>query len=400
MLYQFLAENESDLIERCSMKAEKRPLPKDTSVHHGIPVFIRQLTDILRVEKMPGLVRNRRVSGPSGGGRRAPSEMSQTATIHGRELLDHGFTVDQVVHAYGDVCQSVADLALELHMQFEIDEFRSLNRCLDDAIADAVTEFSYQRETLNAYKHSAAMNLQVGMLAHELRNLVHTATVTFAAIKAGTVGMSGSTSTAMERTLVAMRRLVDRSVAEVRMDVGMPMHSQIFALTDLIVELKSSAALEADVHKCVFFVGSVDSELAIEADRHLVAAAIGNLLQNAFKFTHPGTEVTLSAYGAGNRILIDVADHCGGLPWSDPEKVFLPFAQGGTDKRGLGSGLSVSRRSVEANKGKLRVQDRPGVGCVFTIDLPRHSTRECLGDARKQPEQTLIPNQKLHQHEH
>jgi signal transduction histidine kinase len=384
MLYQFLAENETDLIERCSMKAAERPLPKDASVHHGIPVFIRQLTDILRVEKMPGPIRNRRISGPSGGGRRAPSEMSQTATIHGRELLGHGFTVDQVVHAYGDVCQSIADLAVERAKPFQVDEFRTLNRCLDDAIADAVTEFSYQRDTLNAYKQSAAMNLQVGMLAHELRNLIHTATLTFAAIKAGTVGMSGSTGTVMDSTLLAMRGLVDSSVAEVRMDAGMPMHSQIFALMDLIVELKSSAALEADIHKCLFFVASVDSELAIEADRHLLAAAISNLLQNAFKFTHPGTEVTLSAYGAGNHILIDVADHCGGLPWSDPEKVFLPFAQGGTDKRGLGSGLSVSRRSVEANKGTLRVQDRPGVGCVFTIDLPRHSTQECPRDARKQ----------------
>jgi len=47
-------------------------------------------------------------------------------------------------------------------------------------------------------------------------------------------------------------------------------------------------------------------------------------------------------------------------------------------------GLSIARRSVEANHGSLRVHDRPGQGCVFTIDVPRHSTQERLGDARKQ----------------
>jgi signal transduction histidine kinase len=52
--------------------------------------------------------------------------------------------------------------------------------------------------------------------------------------------------------------------------------------------------------------------------------------------------------------------------------MFLPFKQGGSDKTGLGLGLSISRRTVEANDGTLSVRDRPGSGCVFTIDLPRH----------------------------
>jgi len=289
-----------------------------------------------------------------------------------------------VVHAYGDVCQSVTDLAYELAIPFEINEFRTLNRCLDDSIADAVREFSYQREVLMASKQNDSFNMRFGSFAHELRNLIQTATLSFAAIKAGTVGLSGSTGAMMDRTLVAMRDMVDGSVAEVRMDAGMPMHSQMFALADLILEVKISASLEAELHHCLFSVSSVDPELAVEADRHLLSAAIGNLLQNAFKFTHPGTEVTLTAYGAGDRILIDVADHCGGLPWSDAEKVFVPFSQGGKDKRGLGLGLSIARRSVQANDGHLRVQDRPGVGCVFTIDLTRHSMQEHSSNARKQ----------------
>ncbi|MBC7982800.1 MAG: HAMP domain-containing histidine kinase, partial [Candidatus Obscuribacterales bacterium] len=54
------------------------------------------------------------------------------------------------------------------------------------------------------------------------------------------------------------------------------------------------------------------------------------------------------------------------------EKMFLPFTQHGTDRSGLGLGLSICRRSVEANKGTLTVRDVPGSGCVFTVDLPQH----------------------------
>ncbi len=74
-----------------------------------------------------------------------------------------------------------------------------------------------------------------------------------------------------------------------------------------------------------------------------------------------------------DRILIDVEDHCGGLPAGAAERMFLPFAQVGADTSGLGLGLSISRRSVEANDGILSVRNVPGSGCVFTIDLPRHS---------------------------
>jgi len=357
------------------MKAAHRPLPKETkdALHHGVPMFLRQLITLLQYEQSS---ESSKLASASTGSSRAASPMGQAATIHGRELLDHGFTVDQVVHAYGDVCQSITDLAVERAEPFQVDEFRTLNRCLDDSIAYAVTEFSSQRDVVVSDKQTISLNERMGNLAHELRNLLQTATLTFKALKVGTVGMNGATSAVMDRTLVGLNTLIDRSVSEVRLTPGMAMHSQVFSVAEFIKEVKISASLEADIHKCTFFVSSVDPSLAVDADRHLLSAAVGNLLQNAFKFTKPQTEVILSAYAASDRILIEVADRCGGLPWSDPEKVFVPFVQGGTDKRGLGLGLSISRRSVEANGGALRVRDRPGVGCVFTIDLPRHSIQE------------------------
>jgi len=99
--------------------------------------------------------------------------MSKAATIHGRELLHHRFTIDQVVHAHGDICQSVKDLAFELRVPFEIEEFRSLNRCLDGAIDCALMESSYQRETMNARVIfwglvSTSIIVSIAMLRHML----------------------------------------------------------------------------------------------------------------------------------------------------------------------------------------------------------------------------------------
>jgi signal transduction histidine kinase len=118
---------------------------------------------------------------------------------------------------------------------------------------------------------------------------------------------------------------------------------------------------------------AVDQRLAVEADRDLLFSAVGNLLQNAFKFTRHGTKVSLTAHASGDRNRIEVQDHCGGLPPGNTADLFLPFKQSGADKSGVGLGLSICRRSVEANNGILSVRDLPGSGCVFAIDLPRRS---------------------------
>lgn len=242
---------------------------------------------------------------------------------------------------------------------------------MDNAIAVAATEFNVQRDNIFADKDVQA-NERLGFFAHELRNHLNSAMLALTAIKSGSVGLTGATGAVLDRSLVALRRLIDRSLSEARTTAGMPARHQLFSVAEFITEVQLSAALEAQVNRCALTVSYVDSQLAVDADRELLLSALGNLLQNAFKFTHPLGEVLLRVYGLGGRILIEVEDKCGGLPPGDAEKMFLPFTQSGTDKTGLGLGLSISRRSVEANGGTLNVRDLPASGCVFTIDLPRH----------------------------
>src|SRR4030095_14626421 len=138
-------------------------------------------------------------------------------------------------------------------------------------------------------------------------------------------------------------------------------------------ELTQAAALEATARGITFTVMSVADGVTVEADRQVFAAVLGNLLQNAFKFTRPRTTVTLRVAASPERVFIEIEDECGGLPAGKIEELFSPFQQRSTDRTGLGLGLAFSRWGAHANNGELHARNLPGKGCIFTVHLPRYA---------------------------
>ena len=372
-MHNFLLHNRDELIARCKSKVAARPSRAATTeqLANGVPLFLTQLTRTLQAEEDGQAAAGMLISGPAGGDVTALSEIGMTATAHGKQLLQLGYSVNQVVHDYGDLCQAITDLAVERDAPFSVDQFRTLNRCLDNAIADAVTEFVVQRDVTAAIQHSADLTEKLGFLAHELRNSLQTATMAFTALESGKLSIAGSTGALLKRSLVALSALVTRSLVEVRAAAGEPQKHELFAVSAFIAEARDAASLDASSRECEFVVMPVDSLLAIRGDRDRLLSALTNLLQNAFKFTRSHSEVMLNAYAAGDHIFIEVSDHCGGLSAGAIDAMFTPFAQRSTDKSGLGLGLSIARRNVEADGGTLTVHDRPGTGCVLTMKLPR-----------------------------
>ena len=372
MMHEFLINNRENLAARCREKVSLRPGRQASKVQlqNGVPLFLDQLIRTLAVEQTSGPTDSQKISGPAGGGL-ALSEMGVSAAAHGRELLALGFTVDQVVHDYGDLCQAITDLAIERDAPFQIDEFRTLNRCLDNAIADAVTEFSYQRDFISEERLVKDNNERLGYFVHELRNLLGTTSLAFSAAKIGNLNLSGATGSILERSIFSLSKLIDDSLDDIK-GVG---HSAInlstFSLSSFIEEAQASAELSAGNSSCTFKVMPVDTDLAIFGNRPLLLAALANILQNAFKFTRPNTQVLLSAYASAQNIRIDVKDNCGGLPRGTEESIFLPFSQSGKNRTGVGLGLTIAKQSVAANGGELSVHSIADVGCIFTISLPR-----------------------------
>jgi signal transduction histidine kinase len=359
MLREFIVSNRSELVERCRSRVAQRRAPRPTpfELEHGIPIFIDQLVRMLPSGTSPGGIHR----------------IERSAGLHGEELLRHDFTIDQVVYDYGDLCQSITQLASEKAQAISAPDFATLNMTLDDAIASAVLEWTRGREENLEVEHAADANQALGMLAHELRNNLNTAILAIAAIKGGVAGMTGSTAAALDRSLIGMRDLIDGALTEVRLNAEPPPRppSSPIELASFITEVQVAAAMEATAMGRDLSVLPVEPGIFIQADRAILAAVLANLLQNAFKFTPKGGHVVLRTTAVGEKVLIAVEDECGGVPDDVRERIFQPFEQVRRDPRGLGLGLAISRRGVEANGGKLGLRNVPGTGCVFTIELPR-----------------------------
>ncbi len=354
MLDAFVDSNREIIIARLRERVLARTSPKPTSTElsRGVPLFLDQLVEALQLAKSTDVVDH--------------VEIGRSARRHGRELLGLGLSIGQVVYDYGDVCQTVTELALEQNALMSGQEFKTLNLCLDDAIAEAVTAYASQRDV----RVEAEGTEKLGVLAHELRNLLNTAMLAFDSVQRGRVAPDGATGLVLARSLTGLRDLIDRTLTDVRLEAGIE-RRECMSVAKIVEEIELGALLGAHQLGKRLDVTSVDSEVLIEGDRQIITAAISNLLDNAFKFTRPNGKVALSVSATRERVLFEIEDECGGLPPGKIEDLFHAFEQRGSDRSGLGLGLSICLKAARANSGEVRVRDLPGKGCVFTFELPR-----------------------------
>jgi hypothetical protein len=196
MLEAFITANRAELINRCRVKVAARldPVPTATEIDHGVPTFLDQLLAQLQHEPA------------------ADGDITATATQHGHDLFAQGYTVSQVVHDYGDVCQAVTELAVEQHAAIRTEDFRTLNRCLDDAIAGAVTEYGRERDRSTAWTATSAYARRE-TLARDVLSTIQIVHRAFDAIKSGRVGVAGSTGAMLGLGLDTARDLAERWLA-------------------------------------------------------------------------------------------------------------------------------------------------------------------------------------------
>ena len=353
MLFEFIAINRDDIVARTRKRLRGRAWPSvsDREIEHGVPLFLTQLADTLRSDT---------TAEPF-----SSTPVGATATRHGAELLAAGFDVAQVVHDYGDICQAITEIAIEQHAPITVEEFHTLNRCLDTAIAEAVTEHT----RLAALKRSGEEVERLGQTAHELRNLLNGAVLAFHALKRGVVAINGNTGAVLGRSLTGLQDLVERTLSEVRLAAGKQRPERLSVAT-FIDEIAATGVLHAEYRRVRLTVQAVDPELAVDGDPQLLTSAVMNVLQNAFKYTPEGGTVIFGAHAHAGRLLIEVQDECGGIPKHKGD-LFQAFGdRRGSDRSGLGLGLSIARQAVRANAGDIHVRNMPGKGCIFTIDIP------------------------------
>jgi len=353
-LSEFLVQHR-EVIERRTSEvffARSAPRPAESELRRGVPVFMEQLIETLdRGDELAGEIND--------------SEIAKTANDYGRRLFGLGFTVSELVHGYGSVCEVVTKLAREVGQDIATGDFEVFNRVLDVAIAESVTAHERERSAYAAEKE----NERIGALAHELRNSLYAATVSLEVIKKGTVGTHGPTADVLDRSLTLMGALIDRSLAEVRLRSDPAPLPERFRLADAVDQIRATVRRDVENRDLEFGV-EIDRELEVETDRQFLMSVVSNLVQNAVRYTRTGTRVSFRASCTDGRLVLEVEDECGGLAPGKIDELFLPFVRGQESHPGVGLGLSIALRAVKAIHGAIRVRDLPGRGCIFIAELP------------------------------
>jgi hypothetical protein len=221
MLHEFVTANREELIRRCRSKVSTRASPPVTSteLEHGVPLVLEQLVWALRCEEESPSMERDRIHGPSSK-TPAAAENSRTYALHGQELLGQGYTVEQVVHDYGDICQSITELAHENKAAVSVYEFHTFNRLLDNAIADAVASFGHHRDVSISAQGDQDQQEWRGALGDQQRALLDLVVKAFDALKIGNIGLRGATGALLEDSLRKLRELMDRSLPEMHRSTG------------------------------------------------------------------------------------------------------------------------------------------------------------------------------------
>lgn len=363
MLHEFLSKYQPEIIQLCRNKvtADSGTKPTSELLEKGLPIFYKELVSILErssstdssITNVPETHLNNMII--KGG-----------AATHGKESLRLGYTISQVVHSYGAVCQSITEFVQTKSYTITSQEFQGLNLSLDCAIAEALTEYQ-KSESEKAVKMEIK---RLGFLMHELKNSLSAATAAHQMIQKGLVGGAGVTAEVMSRSHDRMRRLIESADVEIRFRGHVKLDRTQIRLIDLVSEVTKTLTVKAGSPEIRLKL-DVDPAIELTADRNLIFSALSNLVNNAMKFTKKPGVVSVRGKELRGHILVEVEDECGGLPEGDIEELFKPFSQAGSDKTGMGLGLPLSRRAIELNMGTLTARNIPKKGCVFTIDLPK-----------------------------
>jgi two-component system sensor histidine kinase KdpD len=125
-----------------------------------------------------------------------------------------------------------------------------------------------------------------------------------------------------------------------------------------------------DVH-----VSSPEEDLLVAADPVLLEQAVIHLLDNAAKYSPPGSRIDVAARGAAKTVTIEVADRGPGIVPGEEERIFDRFyrATDGGRTAGAGLGLAICRAIAKAHGGSVHAAQRPGGGAGFSLTLPREA---------------------------
>lgn len=349
-LSSLLSKRRTEIIERWTQRIERE--------HHGrelscgelcdhLPLIFDELLGALRAEESP----------------RAGTEEASAA--HGAQRLRVGFDVVEVMREYEILAECILDELEAAGRTISMPTFRRVQSLLNAGRAHAVSAYVERRDEDIAREHSQ----HVAFVAHELRGPLMAASLSATALQKQARPEDDHGLSILVRNLVSLRELIDQVLMADRLGARVQLTRETFDLRSLFEEVLADAGLAAERNRVELIIDAPDT-LPFNGDRRLIRSAVSNIVGNAVKFTHEGRAITLRARRSDGLTTIEVEDGCGGLPEGNPEDLFQPLVQRGSDRTGFGLGLAIVKQAVEAHGGSTRVRSLSGRGCIFALELP------------------------------
>jgi hypothetical protein len=347
MLGDFIHSNQEDLVALCTQRAERRIgaglIDAHAEFQFGTRHFLAALPAAIGAANASAFVRDGSDEARSLG----LANIDSIAARHGMEMLAHGAPLDWVVREYGDVCQAITQLAQRSKAVISTRDFEALNWCLDNAMASAVSEYAHQRELLASRESSETLHECLGRLADELRIPL------------------------AEGNLGALSKVIDRSLALIRLRSGMTACPETIAMADLVAELSAWALMEAQANGCRLVIAPVSPQLAVYADRALLVSSLRRLLAAACRSSAHMRTIVLRVLGSDSRVFIEVHDDRADEKRKRAKPPARRVEKRATSRVAPDREHALVERGVQDNGGRLRMRDLPGNGRVYTIDFPR-----------------------------
>jgi signal transduction histidine kinase len=326
-----------------SLHPEAMPHPQ---LLDHLPAFLDEIAEALREREGP--------------------DSSRIAADHGGQRLGLGFSLDGVVREYGVLRGAILAVARAESVSVSEQELAVLFDCTITGIAEAVSEYQRQRDA-ELQRH---MNEHFAFIAHELRNPLGSSLSALGMLeRSGRLDASERFAQVLTRGLTRMHELIDSTLRSAQLANGIQLQLEPIKLSTLLEDVDLASAASAEEREVVLTF-DVDQDISITVDKRLVLSALTNLVRNAVKFSHEHGNVAVRARGGNERVSFEVEDSCGGLPPGAVQRVFAPFAQLGADRSGFGLGLAIAKQAADVHQGVIRVQDLPGKGCIFVLELP------------------------------
>ena len=245
------------------------------------------------------------------------------------------------------------------------------------AVAQEVTTVRHQQAELAALNHGK--DDLIVTLVHELRQPLASMRMAVEVMRKRIGPEPGERARdVIDRQLGYLERLTGDLLDARRLLAGeVDLRRQRFDLRTTLEEVLLLAQGDAEAKRLTTEVTLPTSPVWVHADPNRLQQVFSNLVQNAVKFSPQAGRVTISMVLNGATVTTSVCDHGVGIPAETLPHIFEMFVQADRQRGGLGIGLSVVKRLVEAHGGAATASSGgPGAGAEFTVVLPLESASD------------------------